>query len=293
MDLRDLKLFLHLAESQHFGKTAKATYVSPSTLSRQIQRMEDELGQMLFLRDNRTVQLTDAGQQLKIFAQETLLHYQQLRNSLAQEGQSLNGELRIFCSVTAAYSHLPSILDQFRALHPNVEIKLTTGDAANAVDKIQSNDADLAIAGRPENLPSTVDFRKIGEVPLVLITPALPCPVRTQMMENKPDWANIPFILPEHGPTRRRIDQWFRRYHISNPQIYATVAGHEAIVSMVALGCGIALIPSVVLDNSPETIRNRIHVADNVTLTATFDLGVCVQKKRLNEPLIHAFWQLI
>ncbi|VFS46310.1 Morphology and auto-aggregation control protein [Budvicia aquatica] len=65
MDLRDLKLFLHLAESQHFGKTAKATYVSPSTLSRQIQRMEDELGQMLFLRDNRTVQLTDAGQQLK------------------------------------------------------------------------------------------------------------------------------------------------------------------------------------------------------------------------------------
>ncbi|VFS46311.1 DNA-binding transcriptional regulator IlvY [Budvicia aquatica] len=84
----------------------------------------------------------------------------------------------------------------------------------------------------------------------MLITPALPCPVRTQMMENKPDWANIPFILPEHGPTRRRIDQWFRRYHISNPQIYATVAGHEAIVSMVALGCGIALIPSVVLDNS-------------------------------------------
>ena len=293
MDLRDLKLFLNLAESQHFGKTAKATYVSPSTLSRQIQRIEEELGQMLFLRDNRTVKLTDAGQQLKVFAQETLLHYQQLRNSLAQEGHSLSGELRIFCSVTAAYSHLPSILDQFRALHPNVEIKLTTGDAADAVDKIQSNDADLAIAGRPENLPSTVDFRKIGEVPLVLITPALPCPVRTQMMENKPDWAKIPFILPEHGPTRRRIDQWFRRYHISNPQIYATVAGHEAIVSMVALGCGIALIPSVVLDNSPETIRNRIHVADNVTLTATFDLGVCVQKKRLSEPLINAFWQLI
>lgn len=293
MDLRDLKLFLHLAESQHFGKTAKATYVSPSTLSRQIQRMEEELGQMLFLRDNRTVKLTDSGQQLKAFAQQTLLHYQQLRNSLAQEGDSLNGELRIFCSVTAAYSHLPAVLDQFRALHPNVEIKLTTGDAADAVDKIQSNDADLAIAGRPENLPSTIDFRKIGEIPLVMITPALPCPVHTQMLEIKPDWANIPFILPEHGPTRRRIDQWFRRHHISNPQIYATVAGHEAIVSMVAVGCGIALIPSVVLDNSPERMRNRINIADSVTLTSAFDLGVCVQKKRQSEPLVHAFWQLI
>ncbi len=54
MDLRDLKLFLHLAESHHFGRTAKAMHVSPSTLSRQIQRLEGILGQPLFLRDNRT-----------------------------------------------------------------------------------------------------------------------------------------------------------------------------------------------------------------------------------------------
>lgn len=44
MDLRDLKLFLHLAESHHFGRTAKAMHVSPSTLSRQIQRLEEILG---------------------------------------------------------------------------------------------------------------------------------------------------------------------------------------------------------------------------------------------------------
>ena len=102
MDLRDLKLFLHLAESHHFGRTAKAMHVSPSTLSRQIQRLEEILGQPLFLRDNRTVQLTDAGEQLKDFAQQTLLQYQQLKHSLGQHGPSLSGELRLFCSVTAA-----------------------------------------------------------------------------------------------------------------------------------------------------------------------------------------------
>lgn len=255
--------------------------------------MEEELGRLLFLRDNRTVELTPSGQQLKAFAQQTLLHYQQLRNALSQEDESLSGELRLFCSVTAAYSHLPTILDRFRALHPSVEIKLTTGDAADAVEKVQSNDVDLAIAGRPENLPTSVEFHKIGEVPLVMIAPSLPCPVQALMAVDKPDWASIPFILPEHGPTRRRIDQWFRRHHISNPLIYATVAGHEAIVSMVALGCGIALLPNVVLDNSPESVRRRITVAENVAQTSAFDLGVCVQKKRLSEPLIHAFWQLI
>ncbi|MBU9825499.1 HTH-type transcriptional activator IlvY [Rahnella perminowiae] len=293
MDLRDLKLFLHLAESRHFGRSSKAMHVSPSTLSRQIQRLEEELGQPLFQRDNRTVQLTSAGEQLKNFAQQTLLHYQQLRSGLDQHGPTLSGELRLFCSVTAAYSHLPPILDRFRAQHPLVEIKLTTGDAADAVEKVQSTEADLGIAGRPESLPGSVDFTQIGEIPMILISPSLPCAVRTQVSEPHPDWSQTPFILPEHGPARKRIDVWFKRNRLSNPLIYATVSGHEAIVSMVALGCGIALIPSVVVDNSPEPVRNRISILDNVTLGAPLELGVCVQKKRLNEPLIDAFWQLL
>lgn len=293
MDLRELKLFLHLAESKHFGKTAKATYVSPSTLSRQIQRLEDELGQILFLRDNRTVQLTEAGEQFRQFAQQTLNNYKLLQSHLKQQEAVLTGELHLFCSVTAAYSHLPPILDKFRALHPAVEIKLTTGDAADAVDKIHSNEADLAIAGHPENLPSSVEFTKIGEVPLVLITPALPCPVLSLVSQPAPDWSKVPFILPDHGPSRKRIDRWFKQNHISNPLIYATVAGHEAIVSMVALECGVALIPEVVLQNGPESIRDRINVLDRVIMSTPFELGVCALRKRLEEPLINAFWQIL
>ncbi|MTD29245.1 HTH-type transcriptional activator IlvY [Erwinia sorbitola] len=293
MDLRDLKLFLHLAESRHFGRSARAMHVSPSTLSRQIQRMEEDLGQTLFLRDNRTVTLTDAGERLRQFAQQTLLQYQQMRHAIGQNGPSLSGELKLFCSVTAAYSHLPPILDRFRAEHPLVEIKLTTGDAADAVEKVQTNEVDIAIAGRPETLPTSIGFMPLGLIPLVLIAPALPCPVRTQATQPQPDWAQIPFILPAQGPSRRRIDLWFRHRHIANPQIYATVSGHEAIVSMVALGCGIALLPDVVLENSPEPIRNRILELEDVEMVAPFELGVCVQKKRLTEPLIDAFWKLL
>ncbi|OTA17802.1 LysR family transcriptional regulator [Xenorhabdus vietnamensis] len=293
MDLRDLKLFLHLAESCHFGRSAKATHVSPSTLSRQIQRLEESLGHPLFLRDNRTVKLTSAGEQLKQFAQQTLLQYKQLQHSLNHQSPSLTGELRLFCSVTAAYSHLPQVLDKFRAEHPLVEIKLTTGDAADAVDKVQSDAADLGIAGKPEKLPDSVRFTKIGEVPLVLIAPSLPCAVRILATQESPDWNSIPFILPEHGPSRKRIELWFRRNKILHPVIYATVSGHEAIVSMVALGCGIALIPAVVVENSPEPVRNRISLLENISLVEPFELGVCTLSKRLNEPLVKAFWELL
>lgn len=187
MDIRDLKLFLHLAQSCHFGRTSKAMHVSPSTLSRQIQRLEEQLGHPLFVRDNRSVKLTQAGEHLKQFAQQTLLQYQQLQHALNQQSPSLSGELHLFCSVTAAYSHLPQVLDKFRALHPLVEIKLTTGDAADAVEKVETHEADLGIAGKPERLPDNVRFTKIGEIPLVLIAPSLPCAVRSMVTEKEPD----------------------------------------------------------------------------------------------------------
>lgn len=293
MDIRDLKLFYHLAESRRFNRTAQEMHVTPSTLSRQIQRLEETLGQALFVRDNRTVELTDAGEHLKIFAQQTLHQYQQLKYTLGQHGAALSGELHLFCSVTAAYSHLPPILDRFRAKHPMVEIKLITGDAADTLDKIQKNEADIGIAGKPDNLPSSIGFTKIDEIPLTLIAPSLPCAIHSQAVADKPDWSSIPFILPEHGPSRKRIEQWFTQHHISHPLIYASVSGHEAIVPMVALGCGIALIPSVVVAHSPEPIRQRIIELDNVSMVKPLELGLCVQKKNLSDPLIQAFWKTL
>lgn len=197
--------------------------------------------------------LTDAGEQLRQFAQQTLLQYQQLRHAIGQNGPSLSGELRLFCSVTAAYSHLPPILDRFRAEHPLVEIKLTTGDAADAVEKVQSAEADIAIAGRPETLPASIGFTPLGLIPLVLIAHRR-CPAGAHAGHTAGAGLGAHPVYPAGSRlARQRIDLWFRRRKLPNPLIYATVSGHEAIVSMVALGCGIALLPDVVL----RTARSR------------------------------------
>ncbi len=174
-----------------------------------------------------------------------------------------------------------------------MEIKLTTGDAADAMDKVVTGEADLAIAGKPEMLPGAVAFSMLENLTVVLIAPALPCPVRNQVSVEKPDWSTVPFIMADQGPVRRRIELWFRRHKISNPSIYATVGGHEAMVSMVALGCGVALLPEVVLENSPEPVRNRVMILERSDEKTPFELGVCAPKKRLHEPLIDAFWKIV
>ncbi|MDF7669841.1 HTH-type transcriptional activator IlvY [Orbaceae bacterium ESL0721] len=291
MNIRDLQLYLHLCETCHFSMTANAMHVSPSTLSRQIQRLEEHFGLPLFLRDNRQVQLTEAGEKVRRFAQQMINLHQQLKHDIEQRDQQLIGELTLFCSVTAAYSHLPEVLDRFRLNHPFVEIKLSTGDAADAVAKIQSNSADLAIAGRPKQLPAGIEFFKLGQIEMVLFIPKIKSSFSDVLHQKKPDWHKIPFILPEHGPSRQKIELWFKQQKIVTPKIYATVSGHEAIVSMVALGCGVALLPKVVVDNSPERYRERI-IEWSSDLMAPFDIGICVQKRRLSEKIVAAFWHL-
>ena len=67
MHFHELKNFLVLAELLHFGKASQACNLSPSALTRSIQRTEESLGQPLFLRDNRTVRLTAAGEKFRTY----------------------------------------------------------------------------------------------------------------------------------------------------------------------------------------------------------------------------------
>lgn len=289
MNFQSLKLFLDLAESCSFVRTANKNHVTASTLSRQIQRLEEETGQVLFFRDNRQVGLTLAGKQFLPFAERCWSDWQALLQQYALSQGELEGELKLFCSVTATYSHLPVILADFRQRYPKIEIKLHTGDPASAVAQVLSMQADLSLAGESEHLPEQLLFHPIDQIPLTLIAPRVACLATQLLRENPIDWQTMPFILPEEGPARKRIDQWFRMQKIRHPQIYATVAGHEAIVPMVALGCGVALIPEVVVKHSP--MHNQISILDLPNPVSAFQLGICTQKHRLQEPIIQAFWQ--
>lgn len=287
MDIKSLQVFAHLAASLHFAQTAHAHHVSPSTLSRIIQRIEDQVGCKLFQRDNRSVLLTPAGVKFEQYAQQQLLQWQALQGELMAEQPQLRGKLRIYCSVTAAYSHLPQLLDGFRRLYPHIEIMLETGDASAAVDKVKEHVVDVSIAAMPDSLPKNCYFYSIAQIPLSIIAPTIDCQVSQSLTYRHIDWQQIPVILPEHGSARTRFEHWYRQKGAGKPNIYATVSGHEALVSMVALGCGIGIAPDVVLENSP--VKDRVKRLVQATHIEPFQLGVCCLNKRINDPIIDAF----
>lgn len=288
MDSRSLTLFLNLSETLHFGRTSEELHISASALSRTIKQLEENLGVTLFERDNRRVALTREGKLLQTFARDTLQQWDAFRDSLLQESQDLRGEISIYCSVTASYSFLYDVLSDFRQRHPRIELKLHTGDPALAISRVLSGQEDIAIAARPDRLPDSLAFRRVAVSPLVFIASreisanlSATAPVTEEM------WANTPMILSEEGLARERVDGWFRRMKIT-PRIYAQVAGHEALVSMVSLGFGIGIVPQIVVENSP--LVERIEILPQFHDLGQYDVGLCTLKKRLQNPIIKAFW---
>jgi LysR family transcriptional regulator, positive regulator for ilvC len=281
MDITKLKLFCALANGLHFGRAASLCHVSPSTLSRNIKQLEDDLGVVLFERDNRSVALTHEGKNYLTFAREVLAQWEHYQESLAAQVNTLNGQLSIYCSVTASYSFLYDILTEFRALHPGIAIKLHTGDPAQSIERVQSGEEDIAIAAKPDKLPAGVSFKPIAHSPLVFIC------ARQQQAWNASPWNEIPIIIPEEGLARERLNNWFETQKIK-PTIYAEVKGNEAIVSMVSLGFGVGVLPKIVVDNSPLAAQVELfHIQPNL---GPYSMGICVMEKRLKSPIVNAFW---
>ncbi|MDR5860842.1 HTH-type transcriptional activator IlvY [Halomonas eurihalina] len=289
MDMRPLKHFLTLADTLHFGRASEACHVSPSTLSRSIQQLETSLGVQLFERDNRHVALTRQGHSFHAYARDTLEQWEQLRQSLMSEAHTLTGEISIYCSVTASYSFLYDLLSEFRTRYPGIELKLHTGDPAQAMPRVLAGNEDMAITSRPRQLPEGLAFKSLTRSPLVFIAPCdehewVPVDPRTPSADQ---WRNVPMVLSESGLSREVSNTWFKALGIS-PRIYAQVAGHEAIVSMVGLGFGVGVVPRIVLEASP--LSERVRILPVKPELPHYDVGLCVLNRRLRSPLIHALW---
>ncbi len=287
MEIKELRAFVTLAHKLNFTKAATACFTTTSTLSRIIARLEEEVKCSLFYRDNKIVRLTQSGEIFLKFAEQTLDSYMQLQIDLKHLDNPLFGKIRLYCTVTASFQLLPKIINKFRALYPHIEISIETGDAANAMNKIQENEADIAIDAISASLPKDITTITLAEIPLVIITPVVMPQNWYSLKENgKLDWNKVPIIAPKKGELRHSLNTWFEVNNIK-PQIYAEVAGNEAIVSMVALGIGVALIPLAVLEASVN--KEAIKILEYANNINSLNVSLCVHNKNLKNYAIKAF----
>ena len=97
-------------------------------------------------------------------------------------------------------------------------------------------------------------------------------------------------IMAQKGMARKRIDAWFRSKKI-RPNIYAQVSGNESILAMVSLGFGIGIVPGLALEKN--MLKREVVALDVRPKIRPYSVGICVQKRRIRNPLVKAFWETI
>ncbi|WP_200302112.1 HTH-type transcriptional activator IlvY [Streptomyces adelaidensis] len=277
-DRRELRLFLHLARTLNFGRTSLDCHVSPATLTRTVQRLESDLGHRLLDRGPRGVSLTAEGHRFREYATEALELWRAYREEHPDPAE-LTGRLAVFATVTACQALLPRLLAPFRRAHPQVRLDLRTGDAAAALARLDEGEVDVAVAGIPTRLPESLAGRTVATTDLVFVT-----------ARDRPDpGLDGPFVLPHRGLVRDAADRWFRA-HDSRPELAAEPEGHEALLTLVALGCGTGVVPRLVLDHS--AVRDRLAAITTGTPPEPFPIGLCVRRADLRRPQVAALWSL-
>lgn len=286
MNHHEIKNFLTVAEQLHFGRASVLCNLSPSALTRSIQRLENELDQELFIRDKRQVQLTLAGEKFLRYAVKAMRDWEGVCEDLVDDG-SVEGVVSIYASVTAVYSVLPGLLEAYRDAYPKVRLSLRTGAAEDSLDKLFTGDIDMAVAALPDRQLERVDFIPLVTTRLVFVGLKNPLP---DLRYNEPnDLQKMPLVLARSGVSRSRVNQCLRELGAHTARI-SEVSGNEAILAMVRLGCGVGVVPELVLERSP--FRQDLEILENTPELEPYVVGLCTSQKSQARASVAALWEL-
>jgi DNA-binding transcriptional LysR family regulator len=157
VDLRELRLFLTLAEELHFGRTAEKLRLTPSRVSQSLRQLEHKLGGQLVHRTSRRVQLTPYGQQLQRELQPALEQLDGVLERSNAAARTLEGTLRLgLLSGPAGGPHLVEIIDAFEAQHPECSVEVVQLSWDDPFGPLREKDVDLMASWVPLEQPDLV-----------------------------------------------------------------------------------------------------------------------------------------
>lgn len=246
MELRHLRYFAAVAEIQHFGKAAERLHMAQPPLSQAIRQLEAEIGAELFARTTRQVDLTPAGEAFYADALRVLRDIDESVRRVQRIAAGRSGVLRLGLTGAAAYRQLPQIAQVVKRELPDVVLEIHTEMLTPEQETalIESR-IDVGVL-RPPVRREGVTSRSIGREPLVLVLPEQH-PLAGKPSVGIADLRSENFIM--YAAPGSIVNEAVVRSCLAagfNPHREHEVAGTSILLSLVAAGLGIALVPASV-----------------------------------------------
>ncbi|MCK8684212.1 LysR family transcriptional regulator [Pseudomonas umsongensis] len=257
MDIRHFRYFLAVARHRNFTRAAEQLGIAPPTLTRQIQDMEAELGTRLFLRQVRDVSLTEAGAALVIDAEATVRQFESAQRNAQRAGRGDIGHIELGYVASAVYSGLlQKQVQGFAGQYPDVSLNVRESPMASLPNMILEGRFDLGYIRCPLTLPEGVESVRLSDEGFVLALSVDSWLNRLPVI-NSAHLHNENFILPEQvvGTLQVAAQGAFV------PKLGAQPGGLVAVIALVSLGQGVAVVPESVVGHVslPNVVYRQIN----------------------------------
>ncbi|MGR9449935.1 LysR family transcriptional regulator [Rhizobium leguminosarum] len=254
MNPRQLKTFLAVIRHENLTRAAAEVNLAQSSLSDQIQALEEELGAELFLRSRQGVVPTPAGEVLKAYAEEILALNDEAKAAVSAAAGSAGQSITLGTLETIAAERLAPWLSLFRKKNPRVGLKLKVNGSGELLAQLQHGSIDVAFTFDRGQQDERFSTRRICSEPLVLIAGR---DAQARPPESLTALSTVPFVATETGCVYRHLfDTAFAEAHIAAPSIVTEADSIATIIRLVASGPGYGLVPRLAL--GPAATRGDV-----------------------------------
>jgi DNA-binding transcriptional LysR family regulator len=278
-ELSDLRVLAAVVDTGGVTRAAEALHCVQSAVTRRIKELESELNIALFVREHRKLVLTSAGRDFLTHARRIL----ELADQAARVTQDdrPRGLLRIGSLESSAATRLPSILSEFHALHPEVEIQLITNTARGLADAIESMLVDCAFMVLPKE-PHALEVTPLFVEELMIVTDRSISRVRTPS-----DIAHKTLItFPRGCAFRSYVERWFADHDLK-PRRCVETSSYHAMLACVAAGMGIALAPKSLIQTYAHPHAIQTFPMAKAYAHTTIALA---RRRDVNSRAVQALW---
>jgi LysR family transcriptional regulator, cyn operon transcriptional activator len=243
MTLLQLSYFLAAVEHGSFSAAADALYIAQPSLSEQIKRLEKELGVTLFVRTNRRLVLTEAGQLLLPSAQRAVAAAREAAESVREVRTISGGSVAFGTFSTAQHFLLTELIAEFRARHPQVRMRVVGLNSSEVADAVRDGHLEAALVVLP------VDDRALEVSPIAWTSEAVYLsvdPARTRRPVTAVDLGRAQLIVAEArwgsaDPTRRQLLERVQGEGVSLRPVVEVESSASAL-ALAARGVGDTII---------------------------------------------------
>ena len=244
MDVRHLVPFVAVAEELHFGRAAQRLHMTQPPLSRQIHRLEEDLGVQLFIRGGGGVRLTPAGRSFLEEARAILARAEAAARTARRVAGGEVGRLRVGHVDASSSDLLPVALRAFHERAPEVRLMVKESTSEALLEAIDAGELDVAFVRPPVKHP------RLATEAVALETLVVALPDTHRLADAEPlalaDLADEPFILPPrylNAVFHDRVTDACREAGFQ-PKVVDEAFPASSVMLLVASGVGVSVVPA-------------------------------------------------